>query len=437
MSLPELLLASGSALLAAHSAYSNLLMLYTWEDQDKHERTRSSADFEPPRLRFTILLPARHEEQVIADTLQRIADLDYPSRLLQVLVILEAGDHGTASEVQRKLRELGNKGQHMRMLTFADPPINKPHGLNVGLREASGDIVTVFDAEDEPHPHILALINTVMLREQAEIVQSGVQLMNYADHWFCALNVLEYYFWFKSRMHYHAKAGSVPLGGNTVFIRRSLLLQAGGWDQDCLTEDADIGMRLSAAGVDARVIYDDRYVTREETPPTVGQLVRQRTRWDQGFLQVLAKGDWRRLPTARQRWVAVYILSFPLLQAITMLYLPFSIWLMAFQKVPVLVAMFSALPFYMVVMQLCINLAGLYEFTRVHKLRAFTWSALRMIVAYLPYQWILGYAALRSVWRLVLGANGWEKTSHVGAHRTTRFAPALSRLADADESARG
>jgi glycosyltransferase XagB len=29
--------------------------------------------------------------------------------------------------------------------------------------------------------------------------------------------VLEYLFWFKSRMHYHATVGMVPLGGNTVF----------------------------------------------------------------------------------------------------------------------------------------------------------------------------------------------------------------------------
>ena len=36
----------------------------------------------------------------------------------------------------------------------------------------------------------------------------------------------------------------VPLGGNTVFITRELLEPAGGWDQECLTEDADIGIRL-------------------------------------------------------------------------------------------------------------------------------------------------------------------------------------------------
>ena len=66
-----------------------------------------------------------------------------------------------------------------------------------------------------------------------------------------------------------------------------------------------------------RVIYDDGYVTREETPPTVGQFVKQRTRWNQGFLQILGKGDWLRLPTWPQRLLALYTLAFPLVQALT------------------------------------------------------------------------------------------------------------------------
>jgi hypothetical protein len=37
----------------------------------------------------------------------------------------------------------------------------------------------------------------------------------------------------------------------------------------------------------------------------------------------------------------------------------------------------------------------------------------------MPYQWLLGYAALRAVVRQVRGVNTWEKTLHTGAHRLT------------------
>jgi cellulose synthase/poly-beta-1,6-N-acetylglucosamine synthase-like glycosyltransferase len=434
----ELLLSGVSLALAAQSGYSAALMLYAWEDEEKLRKNRVPDSFEPPRKRFTIMVPARHEEAVIKETIQRTVDLNYPRELVQILVVIEAGDHGTIAEVNARLDMLRAQGiGHVRLITFDDPPINKPHGLNVALRYSTGDVVTIFDAEDEPHPDILNVVNTVMLREGSEVVQCGVQLMNYDDRWFSALNVLEYMFWFKSRMHYHAAVGMVPLGGNTVFITRELLDQAGGWDQECLTEDADIGIRLSAQGMRVRVIYDDSYVTREETPPTVGQFIKQRTRWNQGFMQVLAKGDWLRLPTMPQRLLALYTLAFPLLQALTLLYLPVSIWLMFFGKLPVLVAIISSLPIYVLLAQLLISLVGLYEFTSVHKLKLSWRSPLRLIVAFLPFQWMLGFAALRAVWRQLRGMNSWEKTKHIGAHRVGQFAqPAVVAL-EGEEAAHG
>ena len=406
--------------MTAQAIYSTALMLYAWEDEDKHLRSRAPLDLEPPRTTFTVLLPARHEEDVIQDTIQRVVELDYPSGLVQVLVVIESGDHGTIELVRKKIDSLCEHSiRHVRLVTFDDPPINKPHGLNVGLRQATGDVITIFDAEDEPHPNILNVVNTIVLRERVSVIQCGVQLMNYADRWFSALNVLEYFFWFKSRMHYHAAIGMVPLGGNTVFVRRDVLLSVDGWDQQCLTEDADVGIRLSALGIPIRVVYEDALVTREETPPTVQQFVRQRTRWNQGFLQVLLKRDWLRLETLTQRLMALYTLGFPVLQALMVIYVPVSIWCILAAKVHVLVAMISMLPMYMLCINLGISAVGLYEFTSVHGLRP-SWTTLAQLFAgYMPYQWLLGYAAMRALWRQLRGDGSWEKTVHIGAHRLT------------------
>jgi cellulose synthase/poly-beta-1,6-N-acetylglucosamine synthase-like glycosyltransferase len=440
VSLGELLLAGGSVFLAAQSAYTAALMLYAWEDEEKLDRSRAPRTFEAPGHSFTVLLPARHEEAVIQDTIQRVVDLNYPRELVQVLVVIEAGDAGTIAKVDEKLAALDRQGiNQVRLITFNDPPINKPHGLNIGLCEATGEVVTIFDAEDEPHPDILQVVNTVMVRDQAPVVQCGVQLMNYADRWFSALNVLEYFFWFKSRTHYHSAVGMVPLGGNTVFIQRELLERMNGWDQYCLTEDADLGIRLSTTGVPIRVIYDDEYVTREETPPTVDQFIKQRTRWNQGFLQVVAKGDWLRLPSWPQRALAVYTLAFPVFQAITMIYLPISLWMMLFVKMPILVAMLSTLPVYALLIQFVISLVGLYEFTSVHGLRPSWLSPVWLLAAYMPYQWLLAFAALRALWRQLRGVNTWEKTTHLGAHRVGQLAGSAERsgLLEATDSSRG
>jgi cellulose synthase/poly-beta-1,6-N-acetylglucosamine synthase-like glycosyltransferase len=414
----EIALVVGSLLLTVQAIYSTALMLYAWEDEDKHIRSRAPREFAPAQTSFTVMLPARHEEAVIADTIQRLVEVRYPRELVQVLVVMESGDHGTIDIVRQKISSLRQNGiQNVEMVTFDDPPINKPHGLNVGLAYATGDVVTIFDAEDEPHPDILSVVNTIIVQERAPVIQCGVQLMNYADRWFSSLNVLEYFFWFKSRMHYHAEKGMVPLGGNTVFVRRDLLLDQHGWDQNCLTEDADIGIRLSAIGTPVRVVYEDAMVTREESPPTVQQFVRQRTRWNQGFLQVLLKGDWLRLPSRAQRLLALYTLGFPVFQMLMVVYVPISLWSIVYAKVDVLVAMISMLPLYMLIVQLGISCVGLYEFTSVHGLRPSRVALVQLLVAYMPYQWMLGYAALRAVWRQLRGEGGWEKTVHTGAHR--------------------
>ena len=415
-----------SLLLAAQSSYSAALMLYAWQDEARQHKAQVPTTYKRPRIHFTILLPARHEEAVIQDTIQRVVDLNYPHELVQVLVVIESGDHGTIGKVNQKLNQLHAQGiYNVELITFSDKPINKPHGLNLGLKQAVGNVVTIFDAEDEPHPDILQVVNTIITREFVPVVQCGVQLMNYADRWFSALNVLEYFFWFKSRLHYHARQEMVPLGGNTVFVWRQLLEWLGGWDQYCLTEDADVGIRLSAANVPIRTIYDDEFVTKEETPPTVGQFIKQRTRWNQGFLQVLGKLDWLKLPSWRQRLLALYTLTSPLMQVGTLLYVPVSLWLMFFVKVPVWLALITTLPFYLMLIQLLISLAGLREFTRAHGLRPSLLAYPRLVLSFLPYQLMLGWGALRACWRQLRGLNSWEKTAHIGAHRAGALTPAL------------
>jgi glycosyltransferase XagB len=405
-----------SLLVTVQSAHTLYLTLYTW-DRPPAE-ARAPDHFRAPRLSFSVMLPARHEEGVIRVTIGRLARVNYPADLLQVLVICSADDEGTISEAEEEIERLRRQGRvNVQMVVFHDGPVNKPHGLNAALPHATNDVVTIFDAEDDMHPDIFNVVNTVMEEEQVKVVQAGVQLMNFDSSWYSALNVLEYFFWFKSRLHYHARAGAIPLGGNTVFFDRALVARIGGWDEKNLTEDADIGLRISASGERIRVVYDDRYVTKEETPPTLAQFIRQRTRWNQGFMQTLRKGVWRELPTAKQRRLAFYTLAFPEGQALLGIYFVFSIVTMVSFKTPVLVAMISFVPVLMLLAYLLISVIGLYEFAGAHGLKATPSTMCGLAIAWIPYQLVLAYAALRAVRRQSQGIINWEKTQHVGAHR--------------------
>ena len=191
-----------------------------------------------------------------------------------------------------------------------------------------------------------------------------------------------------------------------------------------LAEDADIGVRLSCLGEPIRVVYDPRHVTREESPSSLRSFIRQRTRWQQGFLQVLRKGDWRRLPRLSQRALAAYTLAQPLLDAAIGLTVPLALLEALFFKLPLVIALLTFLPIYALVLQLCASLVGVFIFAAEFHLRIPLLLPLRMLLTFMPFLWCLAATAARATYREARSINEWEKTQHTGAHRTHRPLPA-------------
>jgi cellulose synthase/poly-beta-1,6-N-acetylglucosamine synthase-like glycosyltransferase len=388
-------------------------MLHAWRSPDALAATGFRRRAAGAPRSFSLLLPARHEQDVLGDTIDALARLDHPK--YEVIVIIGHDDPQTefvAREAAARYPRI------VRVVMDYHLPKNKPKALNTALRKCRGDIVGVFDAEDEVHPGLLRLVEARFEESGADVVQAGVQLMNVQTSWWSLRNCLEYYFWFRSRLHFHAEKRFIPLGGNTVFTRTKLLREAGGWDPDCLAEDCEIGVRLSTRGAVVAVAYDPQAVTREETPGSIRALVKQRTRWDQGFLQVLRKGEWRKLPSRRQRWLARYTLAMPLLQAATGVLVPLSLASMFLLKVPMPTALVTFLPLAPTLVTMAVESAALGEFGREFGIRIRFRDHARLVLGTVPYQLLLAAAAVRSVWRESRGQGGWEKTTHTNAHRT-------------------
>jgi cellulose synthase/poly-beta-1,6-N-acetylglucosamine synthase-like glycosyltransferase len=368
-------------------------------------------DPDEPRLSFSLIVPARHEEAVLADTIRRLLQQHHPA--LEVLVVVGDDDPGTAAVAHG----LADADPRVTVVVDDSPVKNKPRALNRALAHCSGQVTGVFDAEDEVAANLLEHVDACFRATGAHVVQGGVQLMNYRSSWWSLRNTLEYFFWFSSRLHFHARNGFIPLGGNTVFIRTDLLKLVGGWDTECLAEDCELGIRLSAAGAHVAVAYSPQLATREETPPSLHGLIKQRTRWNQGYLQVLRKGEWRRLPTRGKRAMARYLLASPFLQAVAGVLIPVSLVSMVLFKAPALFVLLTFVPLVPTLATLAIEVIGLAEFNRMFTLNARLRDYLKLVAGALPYQLLLSAAAIRASYREIRGERGWEKTEHVGAHR--------------------
>jgi cellulose synthase/poly-beta-1,6-N-acetylglucosamine synthase-like glycosyltransferase len=207
------------------------------------------------------------------------------------------------------------------------------------------------------------------------------------------------------------------LGGNTVFFKRNWLNIADGWDENCLTEDAEIGIRLSLLGAKMAIVYDENHATQEETPVSTEAFIKQRTRWNQGYMQILMKGDWLKLPTLKQRLLAGYLLILPeLLTIMSVLSLVMTLAVSSIEM-GMEIAMFSFLPMAILVVQIAVYMAALWQFSRDYKKTFRLWMWPKLALTFIPYLGVLVLGSIRAVWRFANKNLAWEKTLHLNAHR--------------------
>lgn len=408
-----------TALLSLQSLFTLILMTYTWNNPQKKHLYQAPKTYREPAVYFSALIAVRNEAKVIADTIRCIDSLNYPTALRELIIVAREDDTETVEVIKK---ELEHAASSITLVVSARDLNNKPMSLNEGLQYAKGDAVVVFDAEDHPHQDIYHVANTVMLNREADIVQGGVQLMDYTSSWYAPHNILEYYFWFKSSLHFFARFGSVPLGGNTVFFKKSLLKGLGGWNEKVLTEDAEIGMRATLEKAKIAIVYDAEFVTKEETPPSLPEFIRQRTRWNQGFYQILRSGIWKNIPGGDPKLFTFYIFCTPIIQTIWLTYLPISL-LFFWLKLPVTITLFSFVPFYFLGFQALLILLGLISFSIEYKKRLPILLPFKVLVTMYPYQILLGICAVRAMIRLFANNLSWEKTYHTNAHRKSELQP--------------
>ncbi|MGB2920519.1 MAG: glycosyltransferase family 2 protein [Mycobacterium sp.] len=203
------------------------------------ERARAIPADELPL--YTILVPAYNEPEVVGDLIGAMANLDYPR--------------------------------------------DKPKACNYGLYFSTGEIVTIFDAEDIPEPLQLRRVVAAFRDLGDDVACVQAKLVYHNGHqniltgWFTA----EYGLWFGYLLPgMMGSTSPIPLGGTSNHLRREVLDEIGAWDPFNVTEDADLGLRIAARGYRTAVIDSH---TLEEANSDPINWIRQRSRWYKGYLQ--------------------------------------------------------------------------------------------------------------------------------------------------------
>lgn len=230
---------------------------------------------------YTVLVPLRDEAAVVPRLLLHLSALRYPRERLDIKLLVEDDDIATLHALAR--RKLGPPFEIVMVPRCG--PLTKPKALDVGLAHARGELVTVFDAEDRPDRNQLIDAAAAFAAGGPGLgcVQARLSIDHGGDAWITGLFAIEYAMLFDGVLPLLAHAG-LPflLGGTSNHFRLSVLRRLGGWDAWNVTEDADLAVRIAHAGYRSTVIASTTY---EEAPLTLGAWLRQRGRWQKGWLQ--------------------------------------------------------------------------------------------------------------------------------------------------------
>jgi len=301
-------------------------------------------------------------------------------------------------------------------------PRNKALSLNHALDRCRHDIVGVFDADSVVNPALLRAVNDRFCRTGADAVQAGNQPFTSHPRWHQLRDMIEFYLMFLDDVSGGADPERlIRLSGNSVFIRTDLLTEVSGWDPTCLTEDCELGLKLAARGCRLSVLYRPDLATLEETPAGIAAFVRQRTRWNQGFIQLFFRGDWRALPTSRSRREASLVLLTSVFRVILTIALSLQIVLAGLFATPQILA--AVVPAALGAVNAVLTSCLLRPFARAFNLDVRPRHHAALITGSLPFQLLLLVAAARAIVRQFTGRMAWEKTTHTGVEAPSPRAP--------------
>ena len=230
--------------------------------------------------KVSILVPLYRETRIAQALIRRLGRLTYPKCLLDVILVLEETDDTTRATVAAI-----DLPPWMRAVIVPDgQPRTKPRAMNYALDFCEGDIVGIFDAEDAPAPDQITQVARRFAAAPPDVVclQGILDYYNPRQNWLARCFTIEYATWFRVMLPGMAQLGlAIPLGGTTLYFRRDLLEELGGWDAHNVTEDADLGFRLARHGYRTEVIGT---VTGEEANCRPWPWIKQRSRWLKGYM---------------------------------------------------------------------------------------------------------------------------------------------------------
>lgn len=368
---------------------------------------------------YTVLVALYREAPVVPQLLQALGQLEWPRSRLEIKLVCEADDHETLAAIKKE-----KPPAHVEVIAVPPgTPRTKPKALAYALPTASGSFIALYDAEDRPHPEQLLEAWTRFRDDKTgrlACLQAPLVVTNDRAGPMARLFAFEYAGLFRGLLPWLARRELlVPLGGTSNHIRRDALDAVGGWDPYNVTEDADLGARLTREGYRVATITRPTF---EDGPETLRVWLPQRTRWFKGWMQSWLVHMRHPVRLLRELGPGSFLVLQILFLGMVASALAHPIFLATLFWTGIKLATTGGVQGYHA------TLMGIDLFNVVAGYIAFLLIGLRTlsqresagfgkVLVFTPVYWVLlSFAAWRAVWQLIRRPHHWEKTPHQPTH---------------------
>jgi len=242
---------------------------------DKETKTRMRKLKRHPIV--SIVVPAYNEGKNLVATLTSLINLKYPKNKLEIIIVNDGSTDNTKNAVNGFISK--NKGYNIKLISKKNE--GKGAALNDGLSMAKGEFFVCLDADSIVTRDALQKILPHFTDENIAVVLPLLKVDKPNNLW-QKMQWLEYIInLFYKRLMSRLNCVHVAPGPFSVY-RKCILKKIGGFDEDNITEDLEITLRLQSKNYRIIQLLDVEVFTI--APKTFKELYKQRNRWYKGSI---------------------------------------------------------------------------------------------------------------------------------------------------------
>lgn len=243
---------------------------------------QKSSDFDGKKFsgkfpKISVIIPAYNEEKNIGKAIKSILNSNYPKNKLEIIVV-DDGSTDRTYEIVSKFRKQGVR-------VYRKEKGGKASALNYGLKKVKSEFVLTMDADCFLEKNTLIKMvseiqdkDTVAVLPSIEVYKPRNLLEKIQETEYIIMNFFR---------KLTASIYSIPVAPAAVLFKSQFFKKYGGFDENSLTEDFEIGLRINLHGFNIAHAYDAKVHT--VVPNNFRGLMRQRVRWRYGTFVELIK----------------------------------------------------------------------------------------------------------------------------------------------------